>query len=69
MLANCPGIANIGRKYAAKEALAASATQQLVMGREQLDLAARSDSKLNARAEDLVTSQALLDDAAVGQLG
>src|SRR5439155_24310958 len=57
-------VPGVGREAAAHERLPARPAEQLVVRREQLDLAQRRYPQLDARAPELVTRDQLLDDAA-----
>ena len=64
-LGDLPRVGGLGREAAAEVALAAGATEQLVVGRDDLDLSGRADLQLRARAADLGADDPLLDDPAV----
>ena len=62
-------VAGVGREPAADVRLPARAAQELVVRREDLDLAERRHAQLDAGAAELVADEPLLDDAASpGQL-
>ena len=63
------GVAEVGREAAAEVALAARPAEQLVVRREQLDVAERRHAELHARAAELGAGDALLDDAASSARG
>ena len=65
LLGDRAGVGEVGREAAAEVALSARPAEELVVGREQLDLAQRGHAQLHARAADLDPAHALLDDAAV----